>query len=117
MLLFMSIRKKKRENKMIIRKKKYKDLKENILLKERLIEDLKKSNKILENNNKKMTNKISEQRKENITYQEQINEFVNNTVRLDTIILKQKNEIKRLKTLLTKNDIDYKKKIKEKGEK
>ena len=102
---------------MIIRKKKYKQLKDNILLKEGLIKDLKRSNKILENNNKKMTNKISEQRKENITYQEKINEFVNNTVRLDTVILKQKNEIKRLKTLLTKNDIDYKKKIKEKGEK
>lgn len=102
---------------MIIRKKKYKQLKDNILLKEGLIKDLKRTNKILENNNKKMTNKISEQRKENITYQEKINEFVNNTVRLDTVILKQKNEIKRLKTLLTKNDIDYKKKIKEKGEK
>ena len=102
---------------MIIRKKKYKQLKDNILLKEGLIKDLKRSNAILENNNKKMTNKISEQRKENITYQEKINEFVNNTVRLDTVILKQKNEIKRLKTLLTKNDIDYKKKIKEKGEK
>ena len=102
---------------MIIRKKKYKQLKDNILLKEGLIKDLKRTNKILENNNKKMTNKISEQRKENISYQEKINEFVNNTVRLDTVILKQKNEIKRLKTLLTKNDIDYKKKIKEKGEK
>ncbi len=102
---------------MIIRKKKYEDLKENILLKERLIEDLRKSNAILENNNKKMTNKISEQRKENIAYQEKINEFVNNTVKLDVVILNQKNEIKRLKTLLTKNDIDYKKKIKEKGEK
>ena len=102
---------------MIIRKKKYKQLKDNILLKEGLIKDLKRSNAILENNNKKMTNKISEQRKENISYQEKINEFVNNTVRLDTVILKQKNEIKRLKTLLTKNDIDYKKKIKEKGEK
>lgn len=102
---------------MIIRKKKYKQLKDNILLKEGLIKDLKRSNAILENNNKKMTNKISEQRKENISYQEKINEFVNNTVKLDVVILNQKNEIKRLKTLLTKNDIDYKKKIKEKGEK
>lgn len=110
MLSFMSIRKKKRENKMIIRKKKYKQLKDNILLKEGLIKDLKRSNAILENNNKKMTNKISEQRKENIAYQEKINEFVNNTVKLDVVILNQKNEIKRLKTLLTKNDIDYKKK-------
>ena len=95
---------------MIIRKKKYKQLKDNILLKEGLIKDLKRSNAILENNNKKMTNKISEQRKENIAYQEKINEFVNNTVKLDVVILNQKNEIKRLKTLLTKNDIDYKKK-------
>lgn len=95
---------------MIIRKKKYEDLKENILLKERLIEDLRKSNAILENNNKKMTNKISEQRKENIAYQEKINGIVNNIVKLDVVILNQKNEIKRLKTLLTKNDIDYKKK-------
>lgn len=102
---------------MIIRKKKYEGLKENIFLKEGLIKDLKRSNAILENNNKKMTNKISEQRKENIAYQEKINEFVNNTVKLDVVILNQKNEIKRLKTLLTKNDIDYKKKIKEKGEK
>ena len=99
---------------MIISKKKYNELKENKELKEKIIENLGKSNKILENNNKKMNAQISKQREENIEYQEKINLIVNKCMQLDSIIIENKKEIKRLKTILTKNNIDYKKKDKNK---
>ena len=67
------------------------------------------SKKILKDNNKKLIEQCSKVSAENVNYQKQIKILEADNIELAAMISERDKEIKRLKTLCTKNGVKYKK--------
>lgn len=67
------------------------------------------SKKILKENNKKLIEQCSKVSAENVNYQKQIKILEADNIELAAMISERDKEIKRLKTLCTKNGVKYKK--------
>lgn len=67
------------------------------------------SKKILKENNKKLMEQCSKVAAENVNYQKQIKILEADNIELAAMISERDKEIKRLKTLCTKNGVKYKK--------
>lgn len=67
------------------------------------------SKKILKDNNKKLIEQCSKVSAENVNYQKQMKVLEADNIELAAMISERDKEIKRLKTLCTKNGVKYKK--------
>ena len=67
------------------------------------------SKKILKNNNKKLIEQCSKVSAKNVELQKQMKVLESDNIELASMISERDKEIKRLKTLCTKNGVKYKK--------